>query len=124
GAPPIGGRRRRRRGSADSVTVAELTGEIPIVRPDTVDTAETAPADTETVDTNGAVDRDAETETAPETDEAQVEVLEEEAPAEVDEVATEEAPAEATEVDEVTAEAEAIEDEDVDDDYAGAVADY
>lgn len=128
GAPPIGGRRRRRRGSADSVTVAELTGEIPIVRPDTVDTAETAPADTETVDTNGAVDRDAETETAPETDEAQVEVLEEEAPAEVDEVATEDV-AEATdvtEVDEVTAEAEAIEDEDedVDDDYAGAVADY
>lgn len=128
GAPPIGGRRRRRRGSADSVTVAELTGEIPIVRPDTVDTAETAPADTETVDTNGAVDRDAETETAPETDEAQVEALEEEAPAEVDEVATEDV-AEATdvtEVDEVTAEAEAIEDEDedVDDDYAGAVADY
>lgn len=128
GAPPIGGRRRRRRGSADSVTVAELTGEIPIVRPDTVDTAETAPADTETVDTNGAVDRDVETETAPETDEAQVEALEEEAPAEVDEVATEDV-AEATdvtEVDEVTAEAEAIEDEDedVDDDYAGAVADY
>lgn len=124
GAPPIGGRRRRRRGSADSITVAELTGEIPIVRPDTVDTAETAPADTETVDTNGAVDRDAETETAPETDEAQVEALEEEAPAEVDEVATEDV-AEATdvtEVDEITAEAEAI--EDVDDDYAGAVADY
>ncbi|ULE34205.1 hypothetical protein [Mycobacterium sp. IDR2000157661] len=32
GAPPIGGRRRRRRGDTDSVTVAELTGEIPIVR--------------------------------------------------------------------------------------------
>jgi hypothetical protein len=30
GAPPVGGRRRRRRGG-DSVTVAELTGEIPIV---------------------------------------------------------------------------------------------
>ena len=30
GAPPVGGRRRRRRGS-DSVSVAELTGEIPIV---------------------------------------------------------------------------------------------
>ena len=26
GAPPVGGRRRRRRGNADSVTVAELTG--------------------------------------------------------------------------------------------------
>ena len=34
GAPPVGGRRRRRRGDTDSVTVAELTGEIPIVRPE------------------------------------------------------------------------------------------
>ena len=32
GAPPVGGRRRRRRGNSDSVTVAELTGEIPIVQ--------------------------------------------------------------------------------------------
>ncbi len=31
GAPPVGGRRRRRRGNADAVTVAELTGEIPVV---------------------------------------------------------------------------------------------
>ena len=31
GAPPVGGRRRRRRGDTDSVTVAELTGEIPII---------------------------------------------------------------------------------------------
>ncbi|WP_422742321.1 hypothetical protein ACN27E_14240 [Mycobacterium sp. WMMD1722] len=31
GAPPAGGRRRRRRGNADAVTVAELTGEIPII---------------------------------------------------------------------------------------------
>ncbi len=31
GAPPVGGRRRRRRGDTESVTVAELTGEIPIV---------------------------------------------------------------------------------------------
>lgn len=31
GAPPIGGRRRRRRGKSDAVTVAELTGEIPAV---------------------------------------------------------------------------------------------
>ncbi len=35
GAPPVGGRRRRRRGNTDSVTVAELTGEIPIVTADT-----------------------------------------------------------------------------------------
>ena len=31
GAPPVGGRRRRRRGDSNSVTVAELTGEIPII---------------------------------------------------------------------------------------------
>jgi hypothetical protein len=31
-APPSGGRRRRRRGNSDAVTVAELTGEIPIYR--------------------------------------------------------------------------------------------
>ena len=42
GAPPVGGRRRRRRGNADAVTVAELTGEIPIIRPD-----EPAPAPVE-----------------------------------------------------------------------------
>ncbi len=34
GAPPVGGRRRRRRGNADAVTVAELTGEIPVVGAD------------------------------------------------------------------------------------------
>ncbi|MGE2729414.1 hypothetical protein ACQI4F_08050, partial [Mycolicibacterium vaccae] len=32
GSPPVGGRRRRRRGNADAVTVAELTGEIPVIR--------------------------------------------------------------------------------------------
>lgn len=32
GAAPPGGRRRRRRGNSDAVTVAELTGEIPIIR--------------------------------------------------------------------------------------------
>ncbi|GFG73386.1 hypothetical protein [Mycobacterium botniense] len=31
GAPPVTGRRRRRRGNSDAVTVAELTGEIPVV---------------------------------------------------------------------------------------------
>lgn len=29
--PPVAGRRRRRRGNADAVTVAELTGEIPVI---------------------------------------------------------------------------------------------
>ncbi|HYZ66953.1 MAG TPA: hypothetical protein VE666_03960 [Mycobacterium sp.] len=40
GAPPVGGRRRRRRGG-DSVTVAELTGEIPIVEDRNVSDVET-----------------------------------------------------------------------------------
>lgn len=31
GAPPVTGHRRRRRGNSDAVTVAELTGEIPVV---------------------------------------------------------------------------------------------
>ncbi|MUL66531.1 hypothetical protein BOO86_18800 [Mycobacterium sp. CBMA 234] len=39
GAPPVGGRRRRRRGNSDAVTVAELTGEIPIIRPDALQTS-------------------------------------------------------------------------------------
>ena len=34
GAPPAGGRRRRRRGNSQAVTVAELTGEIPVIRPE------------------------------------------------------------------------------------------
>lgn len=34
GAPPPAGRRRRRRGNSDAVTVAELTGEIPVIRDD------------------------------------------------------------------------------------------
>jgi hypothetical protein len=58
GAPPVGGRRRRRRGDSDSVTVAELTGEIPIVQEhDDVSDAETTrtiPAVTDApVATNG-----------------------------------------------------------------------
>ena len=41
GAPPVGGRRRLRRGDNDAVTVAELTGEIPIVGPGHVSDSET-----------------------------------------------------------------------------------
>ena len=32
GAPPVGGHRRRRRRNSETVSVAELTGEIPVVR--------------------------------------------------------------------------------------------
>jgi hypothetical protein len=55
GSPPVGGRRRRRRGNTDAVTVAELTGEIPIVREDAPPAADelAAPTDEagETVET-------------------------------------------------------------------------
>lgn len=57
GAPPVGGRRRRRRGDTDSVTVAELTGEIPIVGEhdvhDTVTASQSAVVDDEHVDATG-----------------------------------------------------------------------
>jgi hypothetical protein len=45
GAPPAGGRRRRRRGNTDSVTVAELTGEIPIISAAPEELAQTRPAE-------------------------------------------------------------------------------
>src|SRR5262245_35754226 len=96
GAPPVGGRRRRRRGNSDSVTVAELTGEIPIVSDRDVhetETTRTIPVvDEEPAEpsTNGVVDHD---------DEVETETVDE------DETAEDEF-------------------EDGDDDYADAVADY
>jgi hypothetical protein len=94
GAPPVGGRRRRRRGS-DSVSVAELTGEIPIVADHDVDETETTrtiPAVTDAPEavSNGGVQHN------------DVEAVEPEADAEpyVDDY------------------------DEVDDDYADAVADY
>jgi hypothetical protein len=50
GSPPVGGRRRLRRGNAESVTVAELTGEIPVfadhdVHDDSADQAYVEPED-------------------------------------------------------------------------------
>lgn len=74
GSPPVGGRRRRRRGNSDSVTVAELTGEIPVVtdpstiddtdESDDVEVAEAQPAEadvpaaTTQTSTNGAVEHE------------------------------------------------------------------
>ena len=43
GAPAVSRRRRRRRGDDDAVTVAELTGEIPVIRDDDHDETEHAP---------------------------------------------------------------------------------
>jgi hypothetical protein len=42
GAPPVTRRRRRRRGDSDAVSVAELTGDIPVIRDD--DEIEPAPS--------------------------------------------------------------------------------
>jgi hypothetical protein len=65
GAPPPGGRRRRRRGNTDAVTVAELTGEIPVVNTGEIPAVEDdehidrgGPADT--APTNGTASRVAE----------------------------------------------------------------
>ncbi|GFG52618.1 hypothetical protein CQY20_01205 [Mycolicibacterium agri] len=49
GAPPVGGRRRRRRGNSDAVTVAELTGEIPVVSGNE-DHTDSAEASTDTLE--------------------------------------------------------------------------
>ena len=81
GAPPIGGRRRRRRGDTDSITVAELTGEIPIVRDQDADEPVRTAGPDEPVEaaepSNGAVehvdDTEADAEAATETAEAEVE---------------------------------------------------
>src|SRR5258705_7255457 len=101
GAPPVGGRRRRRRGNSDSVTVAELTGEIPIVQEhvghhvdetEATRTIQVVADEPVAASTNGVVDHD-------------------------DDVKTEY-------VDEFEAEPAEDEYEDVDDDYADVVADY
>jgi hypothetical protein len=46
GAPAVTRRRRRRRGDSDSVTVAELTGEIPVIRDEPHDQPEHSAVDT------------------------------------------------------------------------------
>jgi len=56
GAPAVTRRRRRRRGDGDSVTVAELTGEIPIIRAgDDHDQARKAPMPARAPGANGGV---------------------------------------------------------------------
>jgi hypothetical protein len=105
GAPPVGGRRRRRRGNSDSVTVAELTGEIPVVSGHDVDE----------VEATGPVPA---TDGAGHVDEVEAE------PAAEPELEPEGAEPEGAETE--GAETEGAEDdyEDVDDDYSDAVADY
>lgn len=134
GAPPVGGRRRRRRGNADAVTVAELTGEIPVVRPTDTDPSAAAPAvdepvadavvepsdesADEVVSTNGAVDHaDIEPEVAEEPEAVPEDVV-------VDEAAADVAEEEVAELEAEEAEADEEDGEQADDDYADAVAEY
>lgn len=141
GAPPVGGRRRRRRGNADAVTVAELTGEIPIIRPDDPPPVETPPAPVEepadeaveadgappaaddTPSTNGVVEAEAdETTEEPADDEP------------ADEESADKEPADEEPVGEIAQDVETDEDDDADqevadetdetDEYADAVAAY
>lgn len=132
GAPPIGGRRRRRRGATDSITVAELTGEIPIVRddddapatgrssaavveapPEAEPVAPAEAADTEAADTKPAADAASTNGSVDHVEDAV------EAAPDADEVADEKAPeADISDAPEAAASA------DRDDDYADAVADY
>jgi hypothetical protein len=143
GAPPVGGRRRRRRGNSDSVTVAELTGEIPLVRDQELhDVDETEATSTRTIpvvadepvaaSTNGVVDHDdVETESVdgfeaepasdfeaePASESESVDDLESESVDDLESEPASDFEAEPAFVDEDV-------DEDIDDDYADAVADY
>jgi uncharacterized membrane protein YqjE len=66
GAPPVSGRRRRRRGNSAAVTVAELTGEIPIIGEDS---ASDLPDDSQPQDDHPQADADAVNGAATEVDE-------------------------------------------------------
>jgi hypothetical protein len=50
GAPAVTRRRRRRRGDSDAVTVAELTGDLPVIRDDDDEPGYTANDTTDTID--------------------------------------------------------------------------
>jgi hypothetical protein len=56
GAPAVTRRRRRRRGDSDAVSVAELTGELPVIRDDE-DAGAPAPATTQEQPVEGAAER-------------------------------------------------------------------
>ena len=103
GAPPAGGRRRRRRGNSQAVTVAELTGEIPVIRPEEIPVAE-----------QETVEEAAEVVAEEVVDEAVDEVVDEAVDEVADEVADEEADEVADELVEEAAVEESI-------DYSDAV---
>ena len=104
GAPAPGGRRRRRRGNADAVTVAELTGEIPIVN---FHTDEHQAIDTDTdnghVEAQSVLEQPQVTDDEPETDEPETDEPEPAEPetgeSETAQTITEEPPTAAAEAD-------------------------
>lgn len=108
GSPPVGGRRRRRRGNADSVTVAELTGEIPIITDATPEPKPAREPDAKPVPTTNGT---------PSYVESEPEV----AVSEAVEEAVEEAPTEAPEAPEAPAD-EFLTEESVEEDEADEVA--
>ncbi len=142
GAPPVGGRRRRRRGNSDAVTVAELTGEIPIVTDGALAETGQAPAVDEYVEvtgslsSNGAPDpAEADTDHEASADVAEADPDVAEADPDVAEADTDLAEAETDYVDVETEHVDADTDEadtdeaetanaELETDYADAVADY
>lgn len=109
GASPSGGRRRRRRGNADAVTVAELTGEIPVIKLD----EPVSPAGDAGSRNGSAEDGVAVTETAEDTEPAEATETAGTADADADEATPETTDAEATGD---TEHAEADDDSEADDD--------
>jgi len=138
GAPPAGGRRRRRRGDTDSISVAELTGEIPIITDHVVEqprpeqpteepVVEEAPVEeavdqSETHVLEPVVDEPVEEVDSPASTNGVVEHTDVEPETAEDEADAEAEAEEPADVGDVPAEAE--EAEEVDDDYADAVSDY
>jgi hypothetical protein len=55
GAPAVTRRRRRRRGDSNAVTVAQLTGDIPVIRDDDHDHVEPPPSDADAHRANGGI---------------------------------------------------------------------
>ena len=119
GAPPHGGRRRRRRGDTDSISVAELTGEIPIVTDrDITDEVVADEVEADEVEADEVVE---EPETQPREAHADAEPIELNSPATSNGV-VEHQESETESVDEPIATTPTTNESD--DDYADAVSDY
>jgi hypothetical protein len=115
GAPPVGGRRRRRRGDTDSISVAELTGEIPIV-------TDHGAADQDVIDPDVTAEPAADA-VVEEPESQPGEALADAEPESNGGLAAGDGVVEDQDTDTVDEDSAELEDES-DDDYAGAVSDY